>query len=77
MEFLGSDGWPSPRLRDVEVGESKARELYWDLCLDVRRIYHDCKLVHGDLSEFNILYHKWVESLALLFRMHVSPTFYV
>ena len=58
MEFLGSDGWPSPRLRDVEVGESKSRELYWDLCLDVRRIYHDCKLVHGDLSEFNILYHK-------------------
>ncbi len=35
--------------KDVEITESKARELYWDLALIVRRIYHDCKLVHGDL----------------------------
>jgi len=58
MSFLGQQGWPSPRLLDVEIGENKARELYWDLCLDVRRMYHDCKLVHGDLSEFNLLYHQ-------------------
>ncbi len=43
--------------RDVEISESKARELYWDLCLDVRRLFHDCQLVHGDLSEYNLLYH--------------------
>lgn len=59
MDFLGSDqGWPAPRLTDIEISESKARELYWDLVLDVRKIYHVCKLVHGDLSEFNLLYHK-------------------
>lgn len=59
MSFIGSeDGWPAPRLRDVELGSSKARELYWDLCLTVRKIYHSCKLVHGDLSEFNLLYHE-------------------
>ena len=23
-----------------------------------RRMFHHCKLVHGDLSEFNMLYHK-------------------
>merc|ERR1719270_1878279 len=59
MGFIGSeDGWPAPRLRDVELSCSKARELYWDLCLTVRKIYHACKLVHGDLSEFNLLYHE-------------------
>ena len=44
MSFIGSeDGWPAPRLRDVDLGSSKARELYWDLCLTVRKIYHSCK----------------------------------
>ena len=57
MEFIGKEGWPAPRLQDVEISESKARELYWDLCLNIRSIYHKCKLVHGDLSEFNLLYH--------------------
>ena len=59
MDFLGTDdGWPAPRLHDVELSESKARELYWDLALTVRKIYHVCQLVHGDLSEYNLLYHK-------------------
>jgi len=57
MEFIGSNGWPAPRLQDVDISESKARELYWDLSLIIRRLYHNCKLVHGDLSEFNLLYH--------------------
>ena len=59
MEFLGTeDGWPAPRLHDVDLSESKARELYWDLALTVRKIYHVCQLVHGDFSEYNLLYHK-------------------
>ncbi|XP_059089815.1 serine/threonine-protein kinase RIO1-like [Tigriopus californicus] len=57
MSFLGQDGWPAPRLHDAEIAESKARELYWDLVLTIRKIYHVCKLVHGDLSEYNLLFH--------------------
>ncbi|XP_064457260.1 serine/threonine-protein kinase RIO1-like [Ornithodoros turicata] len=58
MEFVGKDGWPSPKLKDVELSESKARELYLDCILMMRRLYHDCRLVHADLSEYNLLYHE-------------------
>ena len=58
MEFLGQDGWPAPRLKDANISVSKARELYRQVLLNVRKMYHDCKLVHGDLSEYNMLYHQ-------------------
>ena len=56
MEFIGRDGWPSPKLKDVQLTESKARELYLECVLIVRRLYTKCRLVHADLSEYNILY---------------------
>ena len=31
--------------------------LYAELVLIIRRMFHICKLVHADLSEYNILYH--------------------
>ena len=58
MEFLGRDGWPAPRLKDAALSESKARELYRSVLVSVRKMYHQCKLVHGDLSEYNMLYHQ-------------------
>ncbi|XP_046558908.1 serine/threonine-protein kinase RIO1-like [Haliotis rubra] len=58
MEFIGTDGWPAPLLKDVELSESKARELYLDCIHMVRKLYHDCHLVHADLSEFNLLFHE-------------------
>lgn len=57
MEFIGTDGWPSPLLHEVDLSESKARELYLDCILMMRTLYHVCKLVHADLSEFNIIFH--------------------
>ena len=57
MEFVGKDGWPSPKLKDVQLSESKARELYLECVLTMRKLYHNCKLVHADLSEYNILFH--------------------
>uniref|UniRef100_W8B0E8 Serine/threonine-protein kinase RIO1 n=1 Tax=Ceratitis capitata TaxID=7213 RepID=W8B0E8_CERCA len=55
MRFCGKDGWPSPKLKDVELSASKARELYRECVVLMWRIYNKCKLVHADLSEFNIL----------------------
>ena len=63
MGFLGnSKGIPAPRLKDVELNdadlEERWRQLYMELVGHMRTMYHDCKLVHADLSEYNILYHK-------------------
>ncbi|KAL0124767.1 hypothetical protein PUN28_006551 [Cardiocondyla obscurior] len=57
MEFLGSDGWAAPKLKDAVLTESKSRMLYRE-CIEIMwKMYNKCRLVHADLSEYNILYH--------------------
>ncbi len=52
-EFIG-DEYPAPKLKDASFrGKRKA---YEDIVKAVGRLYR-AGLVHGDLSEFNILYH--------------------
>ncbi|KAK3089613.1 hypothetical protein FSP39_005032 [Pinctada imbricata] len=58
MSFIGTNGWPAPLLKDAEISESKARELYLQIIEMMRTLYHQCKLIHADLSEFNLLYHE-------------------
>lgn len=58
MEFLGKNGWPSPRLKDANLSERYMREAYVQTVLIMRHLYQRCKLVHGDLSEYNLLWHK-------------------
>lgn len=58
MGFLGTDGWPAPLLKDCDIGESKARELYLQSLHILRTLYHQCKLIHADFSEYNLLYHR-------------------
>ncbi|KAI9767979.1 MAG: protein kinase rio1 [Geoglossum simile] len=62
MGFLGDKkGWPAPRLRDVTLDgdiSKRWRELYMQLLCHMRTMYQICKLVHADLSEYNVLYHE-------------------
>lgn len=58
MEFLGTNGWPSPRLKDAVLSEKHMREAYVQTILIMRHLYQRCKLVHGDFSEYNLLWHK-------------------
>ncbi|XP_064624994.1 serine/threonine-protein kinase RIO1-like [Lineus longissimus] len=58
MDFIGTEGWPAPLLKDVDISESKSRELYLDCIQMMRTLYHECRLVHADLSEYNMLYHE-------------------
>uniref|UniRef100_A0A0E0LHF6 Serine/threonine-protein kinase RIO1 n=1 Tax=Oryza punctata TaxID=4537 RepID=A0A0E0LHF6_ORYPU len=56
MEFVGKGGWAAPRLKDAALSDDKLRESYFELITTMRTLYQKCKLVHGDLSEYNILY---------------------
>ena len=56
MEFLGQNGWPAPRLKDVELTKKSYNRIYLRLVHLLRDMYQKCRLVHGDLSEYNIMY---------------------
>ncbi|KAL6582857.1 hypothetical protein OROMI_004935 [Orobanche minor] len=51
-------GWAAPRLKDANLSRDKLRESYLEIILAMRTMYQKCKLVHGDLSEYNILYYE-------------------
>ncbi|MFQ6012372.1 MAG: serine protein kinase RIO [Thermoplasmata archaeon] len=53
MGYLGSKTRPAPELRHVRVDDPQ--RLLHLLLLDLRRM-HQAGLVHGDLSEFNLLF---------------------
>lgn len=59
MTFIGDKkGWPAPRLKDADFGEEEVPELYRECIKLLRRLYQECRLVHADFSEYNLLYHE-------------------
>ncbi|KAL6247566.1 Serine/threonine-protein kinase rio1 [Rhinocladiella similis] len=68
MSLIGdSKGKAAPRLKDVEFEDdnpaARWRDVYIDVLAYMRIMLQVCKLVHADLSEYNILYYKgkpWV-----------------
>jgi RIO kinase 1 len=56
MEFIGKDGVPAPRLRDVKLDEPE--RIYQAIESYMVTLYQEAKLVHADLSEFNILLYE-------------------
>ncbi|XP_040924082.1 serine/threonine-protein kinase RIO1 isoform X2 [Betta splendens] len=57
MGFIGKDNMPAPLLKNTSLSELKARELYLQVVQNMRKMFHGARLVHADLSEYNILYH--------------------
>jgi RIO kinase 1 len=56
MEFIGEDGVSAPLLREAEL--KNPERTYRKLLLYVKRLYISAKLVHGDLSEYNVMIWK-------------------
>ncbi|WP_457556525.1 serine protein kinase RIO [Candidatus Harpocratesius sp.] len=55
MEYIGAfNGTPAPRLKDVE-DLSNPFEIYKKIIQYIEEMYLNAHLVHGDLSEYNIL----------------------
>ncbi len=65
MEFIGRDGVAAPRLRDVPVDILKTdfelEELLLRIVSYIQIMYEKGRMVHADLSEFNILMKGYVE----------------
>ncbi|MCL2691703.1 MAG: serine protein kinase RIO [Candidatus Bathyarchaeota archaeon] len=56
MEFIGKDGKSAPSLK--EAPPENPERIYKLLITNVKRLYQKAKIVHGDLSEYNILMWK-------------------
>ena len=53
MEFIGQDGVPAPLMKEVPLEDPEG--VFWKLMEYVRLLYQKAKLVHGDLSEYNVM----------------------
>ncbi|EKE42086.1 hypothetical protein ENUP19_0273G0013 [Entamoeba nuttalli] len=58
MEFLGHDGCAAPRLKDAGLNDDEKNEAYRQVVWMMHQLYHDCNMVHADLSEYNLLWWK-------------------
>jgi RIO kinase 1 len=54
MQFMGVDGKRYPLLVEVELDPEVYPDIYSKAIEAIRRLYQGAKLVHGDLSEYNI-----------------------
>lgn len=57
MTFLGTDASPAPQLKEAKLDERQLRESYEQIVDIMERMYQKCELIHGDLSEYNLLWH--------------------
>jgi RIO kinase 1 len=56
MEFIGKNGVSAPSLRGQPVDNPE--KVYAQLLVGLERLYRKAELVHGDLSEYNIMMWK-------------------
>jgi RIO kinase 1 len=56
MAFIGKDGKSAPLLR--ERYPASPRKVYDEILVSLERLYSKAELVHGDLSEYNIMMWK-------------------
>jgi RIO kinase 1 len=54
MEFLGEGQVPFPQIRDVDLPEPEP--VYREIIGHIETLFSRARLVHGDLSEYNILF---------------------
>ncbi|MGB9134924.1 MAG: serine protein kinase RIO [Candidatus Bathyarchaeia archaeon] len=53
MQFIGKDGDPAPELKELPPKDPE--KIYRELLEYVRRLYRKAGLVHGDISEYNVM----------------------
>jgi RIO kinase 1 len=56
MEYIGFESIPAPKLKEIKTPKDSITLLN-EILYFIKNLYQKANLVHGDLSEFNILYH--------------------
>ena len=56
MEYIGFASIPAPKLKNIKFPKDPINLLN-EILYFIKNLYQKASLVHGDLSEFNILYH--------------------
>jgi RIO kinase 1 len=56
MEFIGENGEPAPLLRETKL--RAPTKMYKQILEYVTKLYRKARLVHGDLSEYNVMVWK-------------------
>uniref|UniRef100_A0A8C7Q5Z5 Serine/threonine-protein kinase RIO3 n=1 Tax=Oncorhynchus mykiss TaxID=8022 RepID=A0A8C7Q5Z5_ONCMY len=64
MSFIGKDHVPAPKLKEAMLGSEDMNRAYYQVLHMMQQLYHECNLIHADLSEYNML---WWVSLHLIF----------
>ncbi len=55
MEFIGEEGKRAPLLKEVELDLDEYERIMVNIIEDLRKMYLNARLVHGDLSEYNVM----------------------
>ncbi len=55
MEFIGKDGIAMPQLKDAGLSAAEAKHIFNRILEYMKLLYSKARLVHADLSEYNIL----------------------
>lgn len=58
MEFIGKNSAPAPMLKYCKLEEDDKKRIYKIILSYVKDLYSKARLVHADLSEYNILMHE-------------------
>ncbi|CAH0563539.1 unnamed protein product [Brassicogethes aeneus] len=58
MSFIGENHRAAPKLKDTKLTDAEYIVAYEQIIEDMKSLYQKANLVHADLSEYNILYHK-------------------
>jgi len=71
MEYIGAPGQAAPKLREVELAPDEAQPLFERILRNIE-LWLTCDRIHGDLSEYNILY--WQGAAIIIdFAQAVDP----
>lgn len=55
MEYIGNKNYPAQLLRGIRLDKTEAKKVYKNILKNID-IFYKNGIVHGDLSEYNILY---------------------